>query len=214
MAAYVLAGNYITDVDMQQFLKIEKLAKTALSWQDQEGISCHSLVRACKSATFDWAVGDGYFGRKGCNHSWLWKRNKHTTLIIDVYPVGGFAPFIIDAQQTPWNSTYVDDPRAYTKEDRNTWAVQATKIYQRVFYSGGISMGTDSGKLKQNFLPNQRVTINRTTSLELDGKGGTIIGVTHTDAEISFYIVLLDSPLENGWSAITCIESCLDKVRA
>jgi hypothetical protein len=68
------------------------------------------------------------------------------------------------------------------------------------------------GKLKQTFAPNTRIRISATTSAELDGQYGTIIGITATDPSVDFYIVELDQPLASGWRAITLIESCIDKL--
>ncbi len=63
------------------------------------------------------------------------------------------------------------------------------------------------GKLKQNLLPNQRVIIKNTTSVELDEKYATVIGIAFAGAEFDFYIVQLDQPLLNG-----LIESCIDEL--
>jgi hypothetical protein len=63
--------------------------------------------------------------------------------------------------------------------------------------------------LKQKFLNHDRVVIQRTNS-ELDGQYCEIIGISYSDPVVDFYIVLLDNPKE--WSAITLIESCLDRL--
>jgi hypothetical protein len=67
------------------------------------------------------------------------------------------------------------------------------------------------GKLKQNFEPNTRIIMNRTTSA-LDGQYGTIIGLASGHPECDFYIVQLDSPTDNGWTGIMLIESCIDRL--
>jgi hypothetical protein len=69
-----------------------------------------------------------------------------------------------------------------------------------------------SGKLKQNFAPNTRIIIRRTTDPNLDGQYGTIIGISASTYQCDFYIVGLDTPTVDGWTAIQLIESCIDKL--
>lgn len=67
------------------------------------------------------------------------------------------------------------------------------------------------GELKQNFGPNQRVTITRTTDSSLDGASATVIGLV-SNPGCDFYIIQLDTPTSAGWSAILLIESCLNRL--
>lgn len=69
------------------------------------------------------------------------------------------------------------------------------------------------GKLGQNFAMNERVRMNRTTDVALDGAHGTVLGVSAKEYGCSFYIVQLDEPHPiTGYLAITLIESCIDKI--
>jgi hypothetical protein len=69
-----------------------------------------------------------------------------------------------------------------------------------------------AGKLKNNFSPNTRIRIARTTDPHLDGRHGSIVGVSYNDPHCDFYIVQLDDPLPSGWTALQMIESCLDAI--
>jgi hypothetical protein len=65
------------------------------------------------------------------------------------------------------------------------------------------------GRMKQNFVVDQKVIIGQTTSPELDGMGGTILGKSVEDVS-DVYIVMLDGPLSySDDKAITLTEVCL-----
>lgn len=61
---------------------------------------------------------------------------------------------------------------------------------------------------KKNFPIDSSVSIYQTNS-DLDNATGRIIGKSYSDAEIDFYIVLLDKPLANKATGLVMIESCL-----
>lgn len=63
------------------------------------------------------------------------------------------------------------------------------------------------GVLKQNIAVGHRVVMGRTTSPELDGHFGTILGKTN-DNICDHYIVLLDTPV-GGQKAINLTEACI-----
>ena len=64
------------------------------------------------------------------------------------------------------------------------------------------------GNRKQNLSVDQRVVLGRTSSEDMDGATGTILGKSYDDSFIDSYIVLLDVPL-NGQKAISLIEGCI-----
>jgi hypothetical protein len=60
---------------------------------------------------------------------------------------------------------------------------------------------------KENFKTDSRVEFHSTAS-ELDGKTGTILGISSSHAECNFWIVGLDEPLPDR-RAVVIIDSCL-----
>lgn len=80
--------------------------------------SCHAVVRAAKTrfALDGWRVADGWFGRKGNDHSWLTHESPRGQFVLDVYPIacaGG--PLLIDvgAWGSPWGALYREDATRY-----------------------------------------------------------------------------------------------------
>jgi len=63
----------------------------------------------------------------------------------------------------------------------------------------------------KNFKLDDRVEFHSTTSIDLDGKQGTILGFYADHTTNKFWIVLLDNPLPD-WRAIVMTDSCLKKV--
>lgn len=86
--------------------------------------SCHALVRAffLVPTALRWVVQDGHFGRYGTEHSWLWYQDQD--LIMDVYPVAGCTPFIVEARFSPWNGIYLQNDRVYAKVTKDSWEKQ------------------------------------------------------------------------------------------
>lgn len=88
--------------------------------------SCHGLVRAFAKMRPEWKVADGYFVRKGTQHSWLWRFTPDGMVFLDLYPVGGVFPTIVDGSHgSPWRDLYMECSYAYRPNERELWEKQA-----------------------------------------------------------------------------------------
>lgn len=93
--------------------------------------TCHGLVRAFVRLRLcmGWEVSTGYFGPHH-RHSWLWCRlgepPRRQALILDVYPVAGIRPMLVDATPpSPWDALYRDAPRWFGPDDVSGWLTEA-----------------------------------------------------------------------------------------
>lgn len=77
--------------------------------------NCHAMAHAFARVRNDVTVVDGHFQRRNTFHSWL----TIGSAIIDVHPVGGGSPFIVDSEGmlNPWNAIYIPDPQVISKVD-------------------------------------------------------------------------------------------------
>jgi hypothetical protein len=66
--------------------------------------------------------------------------------------------------------------------------------------------------MKQNLEFNDRVEMHSTTSTDLDGKYGTLMGIASAHPNNNFWIVQLDEPMEDR-SAIVLTDACLKYLR-
>jgi len=94
--------------------------------------SCHALARAFLRITGDssaWRVADGYFMRRGSEHSWLWRHVEDTVAVLDLYPVAGAAPMLVDAGgRSPWGAAYIESAMSYRQAILDTWEREADAI--------------------------------------------------------------------------------------
>jgi hypothetical protein len=64
-------------------------------------------------------------------------------------------------------------------------------------------------RMGKNFEVGDRVRFHSTSSKELDGFGGSVLGQSIDDI-VSHYIILLDRPLARGDKAVSMPEVCLE----
>ena len=65
--------------------------------------------------------------------------------------------------------------------------------------------------MKHLIQTNSRVEFHSTTSVDLDGKQGTVLGIAMELPENNYWIVLLDEPLPNRL-AVIITDSCIKLV--
>ena len=101
--------------------------------------SCHDLTRAFSKIYPNWTVVDGYFQRRGTYHSWLYVVEKNP-IILDLYPVGGIAPFMVDASpMLAWSHLYIEASMYYTPQDLEKYnhaASHAVDLWKRYVKTG------------------------------------------------------------------------------
>lgn len=80
-----------------------------------ERANCHALAHAFAATRDDVEVVDGHFHSRNTYHSWL----TIGSIVIDVAPVGGASPFIVDTEGmlNPWNRLYIPDEDVAAKVD-------------------------------------------------------------------------------------------------
>ncbi len=66
--------------------------------------------------------------------------------------------------------------------------------------------------MKSNLKYNSKVKFHSTSSADLDGKTGKILGLLVAHAENNYWIVGLDTPLEDR-SALVITDSCISLVK-
>lgn len=133
MTPYIFST--IQNLDARTQLKMELSAAQYFMYRlpdatgDNEW-SCHALARAFARiySGYGWKVQDGYFGRTGSCHSWLW--SEKPAVILDLYPIGGITPFIVEAKHTPWNALYMQHDRTYSQDVRAEWDMMASRAIQ------------------------------------------------------------------------------------
>lgn len=113
--------------DIELFCRIQNIMRRIPEvdlGSDEEGeqilVSCHMVTRALENI-FPGEVRnqDGWFARKGYEHSWLIRGNGYPVdyLVIDPYPIavmGG--PILVDTRWlTPWRRIYIKHRLGITK---------------------------------------------------------------------------------------------------
>ncbi|MEX1063912.1 MAG: hypothetical protein WD898_01205 [Candidatus Paceibacterota bacterium] len=125
--------------DLQVLAKIIKVMEYMpdIELPDKEEVSCHMIARAL-AEFFPVQYKDGYFPRKGYQHSWLVTQ---TGNVIDAYPwaiVGG--PVMLDMRLgSPWNGMFQAHPLLSLENEefkRNTQTV--TEAMREVINKLGI----------------------------------------------------------------------------
>jgi hypothetical protein len=72
---------------------------------------------------YNFKVSHGFFYRAGQQHSWLWryeptnKAKVSCLTILDLYPVGGANPFMVDGLSV-WSNLYMESNMHYTDDAR------------------------------------------------------------------------------------------------
>ena len=100
--------------------------------------SSHALTRAVKQAhgLTEWEVCDGFFARKGQQHSWLTLQPsmRRVTLVLDILPVAAHGgPLLVDtmSHDSPWADLYLESPLSYyTLPEKFVFDRQAHLILQ------------------------------------------------------------------------------------
>lgn len=104
--------------------------------------SCHGLTRGFVRllANQQWQVSDGYFGQRGQEHSWLWRRDAEREVILDVYPVAAMGPLLVDGSRlSPWAQLYAYMPRLFTEDDYARWEKEGNHAYAKFIEAGTTS---------------------------------------------------------------------------
>jgi|CXWL01.1.fsa_nt_gi hypothetical protein len=104
--------------------------------KDDEALwSCHALTRAVREKwrLHEWSVKDGFFARKGCQHSWLFvgPTEKHPSLVLDVYPVASVGgPILVDTLSlgSAWRDLYIETEGVYFLPQKKKFEAEAAKI--------------------------------------------------------------------------------------
>ena len=136
MDAYVVQRKIISDNQLRDL----ELATAFMSFirereEADKNWSCHEVCRAFlrQRTSAAWEVSDGYFGRVGYQHAWLWGFSdddpvRPSVTILDIYPVAGTRPQLVAASNSPWNDLYIDRARAYSPDQMVRFSVGADKI--------------------------------------------------------------------------------------
>lgn len=85
--------------------------------------SCHVVARVFALQRKDWNVSDGFYLRRGTEHSWLWRWiDGESVAILDIYPVAGTRPVLLDgSRHSPVNDAYITSPTAYRPDTTALW---------------------------------------------------------------------------------------------
>lgn len=85
-----------------------------------ERANCHALAHAFATTVPGVTAVDGHFHSRNTYHSWL----ATGSVVIDVAPVGGGSPFVVDTEGmlNPWSRMYIPDEAVTRKVDREAVA--------------------------------------------------------------------------------------------
>lgn len=125
-----------------------ELAKNMMQYLNDEAnvddyeklVRCHEVVRLFKhlpQVRCNWRIQDGYFGRVGTQHSWLWTHDTEgEVVILDIYPVATVDPILCHASRaSPWGMLYIESQRSYPDEQISAYEKRALDLYEQQFVS-------------------------------------------------------------------------------
>lgn len=116
MRLYAAREGWITAKAMATFDEIRADLASLPEIEPAERANCHALAHAFAATRHDVEVVDGHFHSRNTYHSWL----TIGSVVIDVAPVGGASPFIVDTEGmlNPWSRLYIPDEQVSGKVDR------------------------------------------------------------------------------------------------
>ena len=88
--------------------------------------TCHGLCIAFSKILKNWKVMHGHYVKYGTLHSWLYQTAQHDVIILDVYPVGGVAPQLL--QPVYRQNLYIEDSLYYKEADYTKFRKESMRI--------------------------------------------------------------------------------------
>lgn len=121
MTPWSVEGGCITKEEVELLSRVQRLLEDFPDikfFRDgkQFLLSCHMFTRALASVFPRLTVKDGYFQRRGVEHSWLLTSTRTFEIpdgnILDPYPVGqaGGPMLINNGRMSPWRPLYMEYP--------------------------------------------------------------------------------------------------------
>lgn len=116
MRLYATREGWIPAAAMAAFEEIRGAMASLPEIEPAERANCHALAHAFATTRSDVTAVDGHFHSRNTYHSWL----TIGSVVIDVAPVGGGSPFIVDSEGmlNPWNRIYIPDEAVSRQVDR------------------------------------------------------------------------------------------------
>ena len=118
MKSYAVRAGYIPADKLTLFARIVEDFDNLPDLEPDDRVSCHSVARAMAMRHEQATCIDGWFKSVGHDHSWL---DIGDGIIVDVYPIGGTMPFLVDASHwiSPWHGLYIPHPTLLDEGGRN-----------------------------------------------------------------------------------------------
>lgn len=130
MRTYAVRTGCIAPEKISLFEKIISDFEAIPDMNPVEKTTCHAVCRALAKKYEKASFVDGWFSKRGHDHSWL---DLGEGIIVDVYPIAGIGPFLVDASHfmVPWHHLYIPHPTLLDEGGRDR--AHHEKVAEEIF---------------------------------------------------------------------------------